>query len=294
MHDLARNPARSKPSRGPLVAIGGHEDKDGECVILREIARRLDRGLLVVATVASEDPGPLFNEYRRVFSRLGVHEIDELYVRDRGEAYDEDKSRALDRAAGIFLTGGDQLRISSQIGDTPLFSRIHAIHERGGVVAGTSAGAAVMSGTMLIGGSNSESHRIGDLSMAPGLGLIGDVMIDSHFAEHGRIGRLLGAVSHNPRVLGVGIDEDTAVVVEGGRFQVFGSGGVYVIDAAGVTHSNIAEAEPQRTLSVHDVRMHVLGSGDVFDISGRRPVLETKDDVSGRRTVQKDKERTPA
>ena len=172
---------------------------------------------------------------------------------------------------GVFFTGGDQLRISSQIGDTPVERRVRDIHAAGGVIAGTSAGASVMSDTMLVRGSSAESHRIGDLHMAPGLGLIHDVIIDQHFAERGRIGRLLGAVAQNPRVLGIGIDEDTAIVVEGEAFRVLGGGAVYVVDGAGVTHSNIAEAAPQRTLSLYDVRLHVLSSGDPFDLALRRP-----------------------
>jgi cyanophycinase len=124
---------------------------------------------------------------------------------------------------------------------------------------------------MLVKGTSGESHKIGDLHMAPGLGLVRDAIIDQHFAERGRFGRLLGAVAHNPRELGIGIDEDTAIVVEGTRFRVIGSGCVYVVDGAGVTHSNIAEARPERALSLYDVRMHVLGSGDAFDLATRRP-----------------------
>jgi cyanophycinase len=107
--------------------------------------------------------------------------------------------------------------------------------------------------------------------MAPGLGLIRDVIIDQHFAERGRFGRLLGAVAHNPRVLGLGVDEDTAAVVEGRELRVIGSGAVYVVDGEHVSHSNVAEARPERALSMHDVRVHVLAAGDGFDLDKRRP-----------------------
>jgi cyanophycinase len=129
-----------------------------------------------------------------------------------------------------------------------------------------------MSDTMLVRGASRESYRIGDLHMAPGLGLIRDVIIDQHFAERGRIGRLLGAVAHNPRELGIGIDEDTAIVVQKNEFHVVGSGAVYVVDGDGVTRSNIAEAEPERALSIFDVRLHVLSAGDSFDLRTRRPI----------------------
>lgn len=148
---------------------------------------------------------------------------------ERAEALDAEKLRLFEGATGVFFTGGDQLRITSQLGDTPV-EKVRAIHAAGGVIAGTSAGASAMSDTMLVQGSSRETHRIGDLHLAPGFGLVRDVIIDQHFAERGRIGRLLGAIPQNPREPGLGIDEDTAAVLEGNRFQVIGSGGVYVVD----------------------------------------------------------------
>lgn len=259
------------PERGVLIAIGGHEDKEGERGILKEVARRMDGGVLVLATVASHQPDGYFEAYEQAFGDLGVSELRELYLQDRNEASDPDKLALFEGAAGVFFTGGDQLRISSQIGDTPVESRVRDLLNRGGLIAGTSAGASMMSETMLVRGSNQESYRIGDLHMAPGLGLVRDMIIDQHFAERGRIGRLLGAVAHNPRVLGVGIDEDTAAIMERGRLSVIGSGAVYVVDGAEVSHSNIAEGSNQQALSMHDVKLHVLSAGDGFDLRRRRP-----------------------
>lgn len=259
------------PERGVLIAIGGHEDKEGERRILKEVARRLDGGVLVLATIASHEPEGYLEAYEKAFSDLGVETLRELYVNDRAEASDAEKLALFDDAAGVFFTGGDQLRISSQIGDTAIENRVRGILDRGGVVAGTSAGASMMSETMLVRGANQESYRIGDLHMAPGLGLVRDMIIDQHFAERGRIGRLLGAVAHNPRVLGVGIDEDTAVIMEKGRLQVIGAGAVYVVDGASITHSNIAEAKAAKSLSLHDVTLHVLSAGDGLDLRSRRP-----------------------
>lgn len=260
---------------GPLIIIGGHEDKDGDRVILKEVAERLGDGRLVIATVASHEPDGYFDAYKKAFGALGVTDLVELYVNEREETRSSETRELLADAAGLFFTGGDQLRISSQIGDTPIEEMVRAIHHRGGVIAGTSAGASVMSDTMLVRGSSAESHRIGDLNMAPGLGLIEDVIIDQHFAERGRIGRLLGAVAQNPRVLGIGIDEDTAIVVEGDRFRVIGAGAVYVVDGTAVTHSNIAEARREEPLSMFGVRLHVVAGGDTFDLRTRTPTAGT-------------------
>lgn len=262
---------------GPLLIIGGHEDKTGDRLILDRLARLLDGGRLVVATVASHEPDGYFDAYKEAMGALGVTDLVELYVDERADSGDPEVLARLDGAAGVFFTGGDQLRISSQIGDTALERRIRALHQEGGVIAGTSAGASVMSETMLVKGPSSASYRIGEVHMAPGLGLIQDVIIDQHFAERGRYGRLLGAVAHNPRLLGVGIDEDTALLVQDGTGEVIGAGAIYVVDGETATHSNIAEARSENPLSMFDVRMHVLAHGDSFQFKDRRPVRAPAD-----------------
>ncbi|MGH1560247.1 cyanophycinase [Caulobacter segnis] len=168
---------------GPLIIIGGHEDKEGDKVILRAVAERLNGGKLVLATIASRAPEGYFESYQKAFGALGVDNLVELYVEDRANTHDDETLALLDGAAGVFFSGGDQLRISSQIGDTPIEKQIREIWRAGGVLAGTSAGASVMSDTMMVRGSSAETHRIGDLQMAPGLGLVRDVIIDQHFAE---------------------------------------------------------------------------------------------------------------
>ncbi len=259
-------------SKRTLIIIGGHEDKEGKKDILREVARRVRGGKLVVTTVASHQPEGYFESYQKAFDGLGLGQLEELDIGERAEASMDSKVQMLDDAAGLFFTGGDQLKITSQIGDTPISHRIEEIYNSGGLIAGTSAGASVMCETMLVRGTARESYKIGDLHMAPGLGLIKDAIIDQHFAERGRMGRLLGAVAQNPRVLGIGIDEDTAIVVENEScFYVLGSGAVYVVDGAGVTHSNIAEEKEDKALSIYDVKLHVLSEGDEFNLVERRP-----------------------
>jgi cyanophycinase len=260
--------------QGCLIIIGGGEDRDpkGDRTILREVARHVRGGKLVLATVASREPQGYMEEYQKAFADLDIGELVELYVEDRHEAGDRDKLGVLDDAAGVFFSGGDQLRITSQIGDTGIEAKVRALYERGGVIAGTSAGASVMSETMLVKGTSKETHRIGDLHMSPGMGLVRDVIIDQHFAERGRMGRLLGAVAHNPRVIGLGIDEDTAAMLEGDEFRVIGNGAVYVVDGSDVSYCNVAEARAECALSMHDVRVHVLSQGDGFDLKRRRPL----------------------
>lgn len=268
---------------GPLIIIGGHEDKEGDRVILKEVARGLKGGRLVIATVASHEPDGYFESYQAAFAGIGVTDLVELYVEERSQSLESPALDALQGAGGVFFSGGDQLRISSQIGDTPIERRLRELHEAGAVIAGTSAGASVMSETMLVKGASAESYRIGDLHMAPGLGLIRDLIIDQHFAERGRYGRLLGAVAHNPRLLGVGIDENTAIVVHGRRFRVIGSGAAYVVDGEDTTHSNIAEAGSDSALSMFNVRMHVLSSGDRFDLDARKPTAGPHEEGAARR-----------
>jgi cyanophycinase len=273
--DKSRRGRNSK--EGTLIIIGGHEDHDGERVILKEFARHVPDGKVLLATVASSEPEGYLEKYRNSLSDLGIDEVRELYIGEREEAKHEAITNLLSDVSAMFFSGGDQLRITSQIGDTQIYSRIHEIFHGGGVIAGTSAGASAMSETMLVRGENASS-RIGELVMAPGLGLLPNVIIDQHFAERGRMARLITAVAQNPRVLGIGIDEDTAIVVEERKFRVIGSGAVYLVDASTVTSSNIAEKSPDNVLSVHDLKVHVLGSGDMFDLESRRPMAAAKHD----------------
>ena len=258
-----------------LIIIGGKEDRTADKVILGEVARRVGSGKLVVSTVAMKNnPNELFEQYEQVFRSLGVKHLFKLEINAREEATRDNKVRILDDAVGVFFTGGDQVKITSQIGDTPIFQRVQEIYEAGGVIAGTSAGASVMSETMLVEGGDEESHVIGgSVRMAPGLGLIEGVIIDQHFMERGRVGRLIGAVAQNPKNLGIGIDEQTAIVVEkGGReFYVLGSGAVYVIDGTEVSYSNVAQDDLKKTLSIYDMKVHMLSQGDRFDLMTVRP-----------------------
>ncbi|WP_437753960.1 cyanophycinase [Sorangium sp. So ce1389] len=266
--------ARRESPGGALVLIGGHEDKEGEREILREVVSRAAGRPIVVATLASEVAGELWDEYERVFRALGAGDVRHLDIAQRDQAREARWLETLDGAGCVFFTGGDQLKITSKLGGSRLADAICAVYRRGGTIAGTSAGASVMSETMLVGGAGEESAKVrGAVRMAPGLGLVRDILVDQHFAQRGRLGRLLGAVAHNPRLLGVGIDEDTAAVIEPDRrLCALGTGAVYVVDGRKLSHTNIGEEEGDRVLSLFDVRLHVLGAGDSFDLETGRPM----------------------
>jgi cyanophycinase len=258
---------------GRLVIIGGAEDKQGECLILREVVRLAggDAARLLVLTAATQQPEQVGNEYRAIFQRLGVREVGVLDISCRLQAEDRLLGRLVDDATGVFFTGGDQLRITSLIGGTYLFQRLHQAFQHGVVIAGTSAGASVMSSTMIVQGFGEQEPRPAAVRLAPGFALVPDAVIDQHFAQRGRLGRLLSAIAQNPFVLGFGIDEDTAMVVRGPEVSVIGSGTVVVLDGQHVTFSNTSEISPQDALALGNVKLHVLPTGYRFDLQARRP-----------------------
>lgn len=263
----------SAHTKGSLIIIGGHEDKQGEQTILREVVRRIRKdGQLLIVTVAAQEPEAIAADYRRLFTGLGVKKLEVLDIRTRDQASDDAHVEKIASSSVVFFTGGDQLRITSQLGDSLLFQQMRTLFRDGGTIVGTSAGAAVMPETMLLSGPNDESNNISTRGMALGLGLIQGVVIDSHFAERGRMGRLLGAVALNPRNLGLGIDEDTAILADDSHFEVIGAGAVYVVDGTRISYSSLSEQNPEGVVSIDDVTLHVLGQGDRFDLARRRRI----------------------
>jgi cyanophycinase len=236
--------------------------------VLRYVAERAG-GLVVVATLASEEAVSLWQEYRAVFRKLGVP-VEHLDIERRDRAYERRTVELLSGARCVFFTGGDQLRITSKLGGSAGCDALRAMHARGGVVAGTSAGASVMADTMLVSGTGGATpSAVEGIAMAPGLGLLRDVVIDQHFAQRGRIGRLLRAVASNPRILGVGLDEDTGLVIEAdGQCSVIGSGAVYVVDGRFVSQSNVSEGFDV-PLSLFGARLDVLNGFDKYDLKRR-------------------------
>ncbi len=263
----------AKRKNGKLIIIGGREDKQAEMEILKTVADHVGDGRLCIVSVASSVGDELWEEYSKVFKSLGVKKLTHLDVVHRMESVDQKALKAVKDADAVFFTGGDQLKITSELGGTVVGDRITEIFENGGIIAGTSAGASVMGEIMLVAGQSDASFRIGSgLNMSPGLGFAPKLLIDQHFAERGRIGRLIAATAHNPKYLGVGIDENTAIILEeNGCFKVIGEGAVYVIDAHESTGSNISAAPRDTTLSIFNVKLHLLSKNDVFDLKERVP-----------------------
>lgn len=268
------NGDRRKTTRGTMMLIGGSEDKVGARIILSEVARRAGDGTFVVASIASEEPERQWERYRKVFTELGVQRLKHLGINEREEVLDPELATIFDDATAVFFTGGDQVKIASKIGGTALFTRLRERFAQGALVAGTSAGASAMGDAMLVSrGPLEDSHKVeGAFYMTRGLGLISDLVIDQHFAQRARIERLIGAIAENPGVLGIGIDEDTGVIVEPtGVMRVIGTGAVYVADGRGITHTNVSETAKGHTLSLFDVAFHVLSHGTGLDMRTRRP-----------------------
>lgn len=259
--------------RGRLIIIGGHEDKQHERIILRQVSSYVGEGRLVVVTAASQLPNEMWGDYKKAFGALGVKDLAHLQINGPEDARRLSNLQILEGATVVFFTGGDQLKITSKIGGTQISDRLFEILNEGGTIAGTSAGASMMGETMMIGGEGKESHKVGHRMLAPGMSLMRNAVIDQHFAQRGRIGRLLGAVALNPGILGIGIDEDTAVIVEGDVMRVIGSNAVYIVDGHDVTYTNISEATADSTMAMHNVRLHVLADGSAYRLRRREPML---------------------
>ncbi len=262
--------------KGQLVIIGGAEDKEGDCIILREFVRRAGgtQARIVVMTVATGLPEEVGRTYTGVFERLGVEDVRIVDTAHSEDASDPKALEAIEKATGVFFTGGDQARITSLLKDTELDAAIHRRYAEGIVVGGTSAGAAMMPDVMIVEGDSETNPRLEIVEMGPGMGFLPGVVIDQHFLQRGRLGRLLSAVTQQPVVLGFGIDENTAVVVNNNQFEVIGEGAVTIVDVADLTHTNLGQILKDEDLAICGAKLHILPHGYRFDLKTRKPILE--------------------
>jgi cyanophycinase len=271
---LVSNP--STPGRGILMPIGGAEDKMKARRILSKYMALAGgaQARIVVIPAASMQPGRVGELYHALFCDLGAHTVEVLHVDSRQEAQDEGRAAALNGATAIFISGGNQLRLSTLMGGTLLGEALRACNAQGVMVGGTSAGASILCQHMVAFGRTGESPTQRMVQLAPGLGLTSRVIIDQHFQRRGRTGRLMVAVAYNPYLIGLGIDEDTAAVIHPhNTFEVVGRGSVIVVDGAGMGYTNVDQAAGHAPVTVTDMRLHVLGDGFRYDLLRRRPEL---------------------
>ncbi|KYC41283.1 cyanophycinase [Scytonema hofmannii PCC 7110] len=260
-----------------LVIIGGAEDKEADCQILREFVRRAGgtKARIVIMTAATELPREVGENYIRVFERLGAENVRILDTETRNDASSSTALEAVNKATGIFFTGGDQARITSVLKDTDLDQAIHNRYSEGIVVGGTSAGAAVMPDVMIVEGDSETNPRMNIVDMGPGMGFLPGVVIDQHFSQRGRLGRLIAALAQQPAVLGFGIDENTAMIVTDNQFEVVGEGCITVVDDSSVMHSNVDDILKDEPLAICGARLHILPHGYKFDLKTRKPILDS-------------------
>ena len=264
--------------RGALIAIGGAEDKVGARAVLRQVVHHAGgRGAkIALFPTGSSIPAELATTYDAIFRELGA-EVSVVRIVTRADGDDPETIAQLEGVTGVFFTGGDQGRIVTMLGGTELARTIRRAHRSGVVVAGTSAGASVICDHMIAQGKKGYAPRRDLVMLAPGLGLTRRLVIDQHFAQRHRIGRLFSAVALNPFLIGVGIDEDTAIVVTADKkLSVIGRGTVTVIDGSKMAHSDIHEVSRSSPASVLGLSVHVLTQGCGFDVETRSPILPAR------------------
>lgn len=267
-------PAKVEPhhKRGFIVPIGGAEDKEGQAAILRkflDVAGGSGARIVIIPTASKlEDTG---RRYEKLFRKLGADEAKALPLETRDDAGKGEWLDYIERANGIFVTGGNQLRLTTIIGGTPVAKAIRRAHARGVAVGGTSAGAAILSEHMIAYGAEGHTPHAGKVALVPGWGLTNRILIDQHFRQRDRLGRLLTALAYNPFAVGVGLDEDTAAFIDPQRvLTVVGTGALTIIDVSELSHSSIAEVKEGHPVCLTNVRLHVLTEGGQFDLESRK------------------------
>lgn len=264
------------PAPGPLIAIGGAEDKLSEAIILSRVMALApaETNAVGVITTASSIPDQVFSDYRDAFTRLGATEVHDIPIRERAEADDQAHVDRIRRCGVIFITGGDQMRLTTILGASRSLGAMRERHSDGAVVAGTSAGAACMSATMVYGGPADDSLRKGAVKMSAGLAFAEGVIIDTHFLERGRFSRLMEVGTTNPEYVGVGLGEDAAIqFLDPQTLEAFGPGHVVIVDSAKITGSNVYDLNDGEAVTVHNVIMHALISGYGYNITSRRVLM---------------------
>ena len=261
---------------GHLLVIGGAEDKYNERRILKKFLKLAgkENAEVLIIPVASDYPEFAADVYTQAFRNLGVASPRVLRATSRQDVVNADVEKLLDGVTGIIMTGGDQMRLVSLLGGTKLAEKIRKmVRETDVVLAGTSAGAAAMSTSMIVRGEPTSHPHKNAVKLSPGLGFLKNIIIDQHFSERGRISRLITAVSFNPYNLGIGIDENTAIILDGqGKLEVYGQGSTTIIDGSQISFNEIAEVDDNEAFSICGVQLHVLREGLIYNYLDRNPI----------------------
>lgn len=264
---------------GYLMPIGGAEDKVSQRLILRRFVELSGGSLarIVIIPTASVAPAELGVNYCEIFDQLGACATYCLDIKNRREANDPTFVSVLQSATGIFMTGGDQVKLLSIIGGTLTDSLIQQRYQLGATIAGTSAGASAMSRIMIAFGRSGATPSQRMVQLAPGLGLTENIIIDQHFRQRDRLGRLTTAIAFNPALLGVGIDEDTSLLIKPDQTaEVIGSGCVTIVDGCDLEYSDIHVAKRHSPITVVGMKIQTLAHGHCFNLSSRslHPIAE--------------------
>jgi len=265
---MSPSPNQTGLTRGYVIPIGGAEERTGSATVLKRFVKLCGGAKARIAIIPTASKLPdTGDKYIEIFNKIGVADAVSLPINDRAETNRQDYLDQLDQASGIFITGGNQLRLSTILGGTEVAKKIRWLNAAGVHIAGTSAGAAIMPEHMIAGGSTGTVPSGDGVNLAPGLGLTNALLIDQHFSERHRLGRLLTAISYNPFMLGIGLDEDTAIFIDPEHsFKVFGSGAVTIIDPIHLSYSSMSKASKKDALSLLDLKLHILSKGCSFDI----------------------------
>jgi cyanophycinase len=272
--------------KGFLVAVGGSEDKGEEEKVKKnrldffsqgilkqivELTSKKGKPKIEVITTASSIPDEVWQKYRKAFRKLDCNDVTHLKLGSRDEADHPKVLGEVEKSTCILFSGGDQLKLCSVLGGTQFLNLIREKYEEEYfVIAGTSAGAAAMSNTMICGGNENKAFMKGEVELSLGFGFLSNVIIDTHFDARGRFGRLVQAIAAQPGAIGIGLDEDTGVIIEKGhRMKAIGSSSVVVVDGSHVVCNNIARIKPGMPLSVSNINVHVMSHSDTFDLITR-------------------------
>ncbi len=259
-------------TRGYIIPIGGAEEKlDNPEILDRFIdvcGGRSSRVAIIPTASELEDTG---RNYEKLFRKIGVKHAKVLNMLTREDCHESEFTDYIEKSDGVFMTGGNQLRLSTTLGGTPVAQLIRRRNAAGMHVAGTSAGAAFMPEHMIAGGAEGSVPSPDMVTLAPGLGLTNNFIIDQHFRQRDRLGRLLTALAYNPFAVGIGLDEDTAAFIRpGDDLEVVGSGGITIVDPTKLSYSSMDRARRGEPVSLIDVKLHILISGGRFDIASRQ------------------------